>query len=136
MQNQKCWKTEFFPPQTINKVKMSTLLLSELRNLNMYVVHKMQYWQALFINLWITLMRSVMSSSCLTPWTVIHQAPLSMEIFRQEYWSGLPFLPQGDLPDPGIKPISPASPAPSGRFFLPLSHLGRPNLCIPTFIIK
>ena len=41
-----------------------------------------------------------------TPWTVAHQAPLSMEFFRQEYWSGLPFPSPGDLPDPGIEPKS------------------------------
>ena len=45
---------------------------------------------------------SVVSDSSLTPWTVAHQAPLSMEFSRQEYWSGLPFPPPGDLPDPGI----------------------------------
>jgi len=43
-----------------------------------------------------------------TPWTVAHQAPPSMEFSRQEYWSGLPFPSPGDLPDPGIKPRSPA----------------------------
>ena len=42
-----------------------------------------------------------------TPWTVAHQAPQSMEFSRQEYWSGLPFPSPGDLPDPGIKPGSP-----------------------------
>ena len=42
------------------------------------------------------------------PWTVTCQAPLSMEFSRQEYWSGLPFPPSGDLPDPEIKPKSPA----------------------------
>ena len=42
-----------------------------------------------------------------TPWTVAHQAPLSMEFFRQEYWSGLPFPSLRDLPDPGIEPGSP-----------------------------
>ena len=41
-----------------------------------------------------------------TPWTVAHQAPLSLEFSRQEYWSGLPFPSPGDLPDPGIKPGS------------------------------
>ena len=44
-----------------------------------------------------------------TLWTVAHQAPLSMGFSRQEYWSGLPWPPPGDLPDPGIKPTSPAS---------------------------
>ena len=43
-----------------------------------------------------------------TPWTVAHQALLSMGFSRQEYWSGLPFPSSGDLPDPGIKPRSPA----------------------------
>jgi len=44
-----------------------------------------------------------------TPWTVALQAPLSMEFSRQEYWSGLPFPPPGDLPNPGIESASPAS---------------------------
>ena len=52
-----------------------------------------------------------------TPWTVAHQAPLSMEFSRQGYWSGLPFPPPGDLPDPGIKPESLAFPALAGGFF-------------------
>ena len=43
-----------------------------------------------------------------TPWTVAHQAPPSMGVSRQEYWSGLPFPSPGDLPDPGIEPRSPA----------------------------
>ena len=43
-----------------------------------------------------------------TPWTVAHQAPLSMGLSRQEYWSGLPFPSPGDLPNPGIEPGSPA----------------------------
>ena len=52
-----------------------------------------------------------------TPWTVAYQAPLSMRFSRQEYWSGLPFPTPRDLPDPGIKPESLASPALAGRFF-------------------
>ena len=44
----------------------------------------------------------------MTPWTVAHQAPLSMGFSRQEYWSGLPFPSPGGLPDPGIEPWSPA----------------------------
>ena len=43
-----------------------------------------------------------------TPWTVVHKAPLSMGFSRQEYWSGLPFSPPGDLLNPGIEPTSPA----------------------------
>ena len=42
----------------------------------------------------------------MTPWTVAHQAPPSMEFSREEYWSGLPFPSPGDLPDPGIEPRS------------------------------
>ena len=44
-----------------------------------------------------------------TPWTLACQAPLSMGFSRQEYWSGLPCPPPGDLPDPGIKPASPVA---------------------------
>ena len=64
---------------------------------------------------------SVTSDSAI-PWTVAHQAPLSMGFPRQEYWSGLPFPSPGDPPDPGIKPRSPALQADS----LPLSHRGSP----------
>ena len=43
-----------------------------------------------------------------TLWTVAHQAPVSLGFSRQEYWSGLSLPSPGDLPDPGIKPVSPA----------------------------
>ena len=66
---------------------------------------------------------SVMSNS-MTPWTVAHQAPLPMEFSRQEYWSGLPFPSPGDIPNPGIKPLSPALQVGS----LPLSHLGNRDI--------
>ena len=63
----------------------------------------------------------VQSLSCVrlfaTPWTVAHQALLSMGFPRQEYWSGLPFPPPGTLPDPVIEPKSLASPALAGGFF-------------------
>ena len=49
-----------------------------------------------------------MKSLFATPWTVAHQAPLSMGFSRQEHWSGWPFPSPGDLPDPGIEPGSPA----------------------------
>ena len=52
-----------------------------------------------------------------TLWAVARQAPLSMGFSRQEYWSGLPFPPPGDLPDPGAEPTSLMSPALAGRFF-------------------
>ena len=52
-----------------------------------------------------------------TPWTVTRQAPLSMGFLRQEYWSGLLFPLPGDLPHPGMVPMSLASPALADRFF-------------------
>ena len=52
-----------------------------------------------------------------TPWTIAHQAPLSMVFSKQEYWSGFPCPPPGDLPNPGIKPVSLRSPALAGGFF-------------------
>ena len=61
-----------------------------------------------------------------TPRTVASQAPLSLGLPRQEYWSGLPFPPPPeDLPDPEIKPASPALHVDSS----PLIHLGRPITC-------
>ena len=55
-----------------------------------------------------------MSKAFVTPWTVAHQAPLSMGLPRQAHWSGLPFSPLGDLAHPGIEHTSPAL---AGRFF-------------------
>ena len=58
--------------------------------------------------------QAVVSNAFLTPWTAALQAPLSVEFSRQEYWSGLPFLSPGNLPDPKIETVSPAL---AGRFF-------------------
>ena len=60
-----------------------------------------------------------------TQWTVAHQAPLSMEYSRQEYWSGLPFPSPEDLLDLGVKPISFGFPELAGRFFT-AEPLGKP----------
>ena len=69
----------------------------------------------------------LVTQSCLslfvTPWTVARQASLSMEFFKQEYWSGLPFPSPEDLPDPGIEPWSPTLQADS----LPFELQGSPN---------
>ena len=70
----------------------------------------------------VSVSRSVVSDSVI-PGTVARQAPLSTGFSKQEYWSGWPFPPPGDLPDPGIKPASPASPALGSGFFT-TSHLG------------
>ena len=84
--------------------------------------------------------RSVVSHS-VSPWTIAHRAPPSMEFSRQEYWSGLPFPSPGGLPDPGIGPRSPALQAntlpsePPGKYphgltalcAFPLTHIGNPR---------
>ena len=62
-----------------------------------------------------------------TPWTVAHQAPLSMELSRQEYWSGLPFPTAWDIPDPGIEPVSLESPALTDGFFFTTAPPGNPG---------
>ena len=59
----------------------------------------------------------VMSDSFMTPWTVAHQVPLSMEFPRPKYWSGLLFPPLGHLPDSRSEPTSLPSPALADGFF-------------------
>ena len=77
-------------------------------------------WRSVHANVW--------ALSCVRlfaiPWSVAHQAPLSMGFFRQEYWSGLPFPTPGDLPDPGIQTVSLASPALAGGFFTSDANAG------------
>ena len=58
-----------------------------------------------------------MSYSFVAPWTIAHQAPLFMGFSKQEYWSGLLCSFPGDLPDPGIEPLSLNSPALADGFF-------------------
>ena len=84
------------------------------------------------------------TSDSVIPWTVAHQAPLSVEFSRQEYWSGLPFPSPGDLPNPGIKPGSPSLQAVSKRerskcqrlklqvFYGPASAVTECHSCHPT----
>ena len=64
------------------------------------------------------------TSNSVTPWTGAHQAPPSIEFFRQEYWSGLSFPTQGAISDLGIKP---GSPCIAGKFFTVLRHQGSPS---------
>ena len=70
----------------------------------------------------------VISDAFATPWTLGHQAPLSMGFSRQEYWSELPFLPGGNLPELGIASESPAL---AGGFFttveFPVDHHEQPD---------
>ena len=69
------------------------------------------------INTWAVLSHFYRVGFFATQWTIAHQAPLSMGFSRQEYCSGLPCPPPGDLPDPAMEPTSPMSPALAGRFF-------------------
>ena len=69
-----------------------------------------------------------------TPWTVAHQAPLTIGFSRQEYWSGFPCPPPEYLPDPGIKPMCLTSPVFAGGFFtvfsgFPCGSAGKESTC-------
>ena len=74
-----------------------------------------------------TVSPSVVSNSFATQQTVAHQVPLSMELPRQEYWSGLPSPTSGNRPDPGIEAMSLASPSLAGGFFTTVPP-GKPYL--------
>ena len=73
----------------------------------------------LFTTVCVCMCACVCAQLCLfaTPWTIAHQAPLSMEFSKQEYWRELSFSALRDLPNPGIKPSSLVSPTLAGRFF-------------------
>ena len=67
-----------------------------------------------------------------TPWTITHQAPLSMDFSKQEDWSGLPFPFPGDLPNPGNKPTSLTSFASAGGYFTTWRRQWQPT---PVFLL-
>ena len=67
-----------------------------------------------------------------TPWTVACQSPLSMEFSKREYWTGLPFPSPGDLPNPGLKPRSPALQADS----LPSEPPGRASVGMSSVVFN
>ena len=87
---------------------------------------KLSLWRTAHVSSTIILVAILPYPSCVlscvqlfvTPWTVAHQAPLSVEFSRQKYWTGLPFPSLVDFPDLGIKPTSLASSAMVGRFFI------------------
>ena len=103
------------------------------------IKHEMQFlWKGVPNNLGRFLLLfscSVMSDSFATPWTVAHQAPLSMTFPRQEYWSGLPLPTPADLSDPGTEPVSPASLLHCSRILHPRATKGsrfrKINYCLP-----
>ena len=68
-----------------------------------------------------------------TPWTRAYQASLSMGFSKQELWRGLPFHLPGDLPDPGIEPVSPLPPALAGRF-ITTEPPGKPRIFTKHFV--
>ena len=77
-----------------------------------------------------------------TPWTVAQQAPLSTGFSSQESWSGLPFPPPRDLPNPGIEPVSPAlaggffTAEPPGKYVIPQLAVIKPSLNYLTEVIS
>ena len=73
-----------------------------------------------------------MSDSFVTPWTVAHQAPLSVGFSRQEYWSGVPFPSPEDLSHPGIEPASPALEV----VFFTTKPLGKPPKVLCYFLLN
>ena len=97
----------------LKKNKNKKLILVTLEHTHMWSALNIEHNQAILM---------IMHNCCLVAqsrltllsWTVAHQAPLSVEFSRQEYWSGLPFSSPEDLPDPGIKPMFPAL---AGGFF-------------------
>ena len=120
----------FVPYVDINCLCLETILclklisISALRLCFMKICHKV----IMFLLLTSSLMLLLSMRVCIlnhfrriqlfvTLWTVVLRALLSMGFSRQEYWSGLPCLPPGDLPCPGIKPASPTSPALADGFF-------------------
>lgn len=85
------------------------------------------YWSRTGLKSWDQSLRCNRQKLCVLNcvWLFETWASVSIWFHRQEYWRGLPFFPPGDLSDPGIEPISPASPSLAGRF-LALSYLGSP----------
>ena len=111
-------------------------------SLNCYILHNINKWFTAVIwclveceNVWYICMHVCVLSHVrlfVTSWTVIHQAPLSMEFSRQEYWSGLSLPTSRDLPNPGTEP---ASPALAGEFYSTV-HLGGSYFYLHIFMLK
>ena len=87
-------------------------LCSLLEAIQFYFLH-LGHWSTLILVSLLCVLSHVWLFA--TPWTCSPQAPLFMEFSRQEYWSGLSFSTPVDLPDPGIKPMSAASPVLAGK---------------------
>ena len=119
--------------------KLTDRLVEFSRSLEERVHCGLQWYVCMCVGGWLCI-TSLLSCVCVhtcvhvharlfvTPWTVVCQAPLSMEFSKQKYWSGLSFPTPRDLPDPGIKPTSPASPELAGDS-LPLCCQRSPQFC-------
>ena len=83
-------------------------LINSIMKVKEKVKVKLRSSVQLFVTLWTVYETRLVVFNSVTPWTVAHQAPLSMEFSKQEYWSGLPFPFPEDLPDLGIEPRFPA----------------------------
>ena len=81
------------------------------------IVVKLIYLSKLFASMHVCMHAQSRPALC-DPWTIASQALLSLEFFRQEYWSGLPFPSPLDLPNPGTEPASLVSTALAGGFFI------------------
>ena len=95
--------------------------LVQLKMLGLYLGY---IYPELIIQITLLILLCACSVMSATPWTVAHQVPLSMEVFRQEWHSRVPLPTPEDLPNPGIKLWSLVSPAFSGGFFTAV-HLGK-----------
>ena len=95
--------------ELINQLIKSDIILTKLKK----VISAIKLYLEVLLLLFSL---SVVSDSFETLWTVAYQAPLSMGFSRQAYWNGLPFPSPGDLPDPGIEPISPCLRTVGGVF--------------------
>ena len=107
------WKTIFHMPQLRSKI-----LSAATKTHHSQIKKKDVRYKHTPIHIYMCVYAQSLSHVQLfeTSWTVAFQTPLSRGFSRQEYWSGLPF-PPGNLPYPGIKPMSPASPVLAGGFF-------------------
>ena len=106
---------------SVNKIHSLNLeedLLKSLETAAMTLMEKSKIWLTKFpFSVCAVCWAALVMFDCGTLWTVAHQAPLPMGFSRQEYWSGLPCPPPGDLLNPGIKPTSLTPPALTGGFF-------------------
>ena len=131
--------------QNLNETTRYTIWLGVIKNQKTQVWGRMRrnpksgalLWEYKMVQLlWKMICMHVCSvvSNSATPWTAAHQAPLSVGLSRQDYWSGLTFPTPGDLSDPGIKPTSFASPALANGFSTTWETPMENDMAIPQII--